>query len=61
MTKQEKNNALYEDLSPDEKQVLWYASRLNDNDKKSLLNKMDGVLMALEMISEMLTVPAGEN
>lgn len=48
------------ELTEDEKTFLFYVRKLPENDKKSLLDKMDGVLMALNMISEMLSVPAGK-
>ncbi|MBR1530012.1 MAG: hypothetical protein IJ642_12040 [Oscillospiraceae bacterium] len=54
------NKINYDELTEDEKTFLFYVRKLPENDKKSLLDKMDGVLMALNMIAEMLSVPAGK-
>lgn len=53
----EDNSIDYSELTEDERLFLFYIRKLPDTEKKSLLDKMDGVLMALNMISEMLSVP----
>ena len=44
-----KNNDI--ELTEDEKLFLYYACKLSENGKKELLNKMDGFLMAIEVIT----------
>ena len=44
-----KNNNI--ELTEDEKLFLYYTCKLSENGKKELLNKMDGFLMAIEIIA----------
>lgn len=38
-------------LTEDEKLFLYYACKLNESGRKELLSKMDGFLMAIEVIA----------
>ena len=45
-----RNNSV--ELTEDEKLFLYYACKLSEDCRKELLNKMDGFLMAIEMIAK---------
>lgn len=49
------NKLNYDELTEDEKLFLFYARQLPEREKQSLIDKMDGALMMLKAISEMLS------